>query len=174
MAEVCVFEESCPVGTDIIEVAGACSTRRGENCGKVAAYGILVWQWDKLTDQDEKDSIKGMFTVTQTPGGFPPKELRQAWVGVQLPVRNMEGVNDTGEIKISPADAILSLYCDGKMNAAEWFIKAGIGLAPFRHFWIFQVSDGELQLIDPITSVDYYGSKLSPKMREAVEQAVDQ
>ena len=170
MAEVCAFKDNCPMGADIIEVAGACSTKRGENCGKVAAYGMLKWQFEKLAELDEEEPIDGTFTITEVPGGFPPEEIRQEWVGVQLPVRNMDRVEDSGEVEISPADAILSLLNNGRLDAADWFIKAGIAFAPFGPSWVFQAAEGETQSVPTVSSMDYYGASLSQEMRTTLEQ----
>jgi len=168
MAETCAFKDNCPMDSDIIEISGACADKRGERCGKVAAFGMLTWQFQELVTLDEEEPIEGLFTVKDVPGGFPPEDIRKEWVGVEIPMRNMQRYREDGIVEISPADAILSLLKNGRLNAADWFIKAGIRFAPFGPSWGFKASEGEVQNVEPVSSVDYYGSTLTPEMREAV------
>lgn len=168
MLEICAFKENCPMDSGIIEIAGACSSQRGEKCGKVAAFGMLKWQFQELVDLDDMEPIEGTFTITEVPDGFPPQAIREEWVGVQLPMRNMQRCQESGEVEISPADAILSLLNSGRLNAAEWFIKANIRFSPLEPSWVFKAADGQVQSVDTTSSADYYGSNLTPEMIEAI------
>jgi hypothetical protein len=169
MAEACAFVGNCPMGDDIIELVGGCTKNRGENCGKVAAFGMLKWQFDELAELDDEEPIEGTFTVTTTPAGFPPEHIRQEWVGVELPVRSMERINDDFEVEINPVDAILSLLNNGKLDGADWFMKAGIAFSAFGPSWVFRSNEGEAKLTEAVSSMDFYGAKLTPEIREALE-----
>ena len=145
MAEACTFVGNCPMGDDIIELVGGCTTSRGENCGKVAAYGMLKWQFDELADLDKEEPIEGTFTITDIPAGYPPEEIRQEWVGVELPIRNMDRVSEDSEVEINLVDAILSLLSSGKLNGSDWFMKAGIAFSAFGPSWVFQANEGAIE-----------------------------
>ncbi len=169
MAEACTFAGNCPMGDDIIELAGGCTKSRGENCGRVAAYGMLMWQFKELADLDLYEPIEGTFTITTMPAGFPPEEIRQEWVGVELPVRKLDRVSEDLEVEISPADAILSLLSNGRLDGADWFIKAGIVFSAFGPSWVFQANEGSVERVETVSSMDYYGAKLTPEIRDTLE-----
>lgn len=170
MADICAFEGNCPMGDDIIEISGACTEERGKMCGKVAAYGMLMGQYDGLNDLDDASPIEGVFTITKVPDGVPPQEVREEWVGVELPVRNIERGQAQDEVEVSPADAIISLLRSGRLDAAEWFAASGIPLEMFGGTWVFRATDGSVQTVPEITSEEYYGASLSAATREALEQ----
>lgn len=168
MAETCAFEGTCPMMADIIEISGACAEKRGEKCGRVAAYGMFKWQLHELAELDDEASIDATFTITEVPDGFPPENIRQEWVGVRLPVRGFErSVDDM--VRVSPADAVLSLLESGKLDAADWFIRAGIVFGGLDMTWGFKKSDGQLEPTDPVSSRQYYGAGLTPEVRAALE-----
>lgn len=169
MAETCGFEGNCPMMADIIAISGACAERRGEKCGKVAAYGMFKRQLQELTALDDEAAIDGTLTITEVPEGFPPENIREAWVGVQLPVRGLGQLTGDGKVRIPPADAILSLLNAGRLDAADWFIRAGISFGPLDYTWGFNVADGTLEWTDPVSSRQYYGSGLTPEVRAALE-----
>ncbi len=165
MAERCAFADNCPMGEDIIGVSGLCTTQRGEVCGPVAAYGMLLGK-DSLTDADEDDPIAGTFTFTSVPAGDPPLQVREEWVGVEVPVRDPESLQ-WGEVPVSSDDVELSLLSQGKLDAASWFISLAQRYGSYTA--TFQVGEGDFAEREGISSVDYYGSKLSPEARAAVE-----
>lgn len=86
---------------------------RGEKCGPVAAYAMLHGNFEGLDDFDIESPIVGTFTPKTVPSGIPPLEVRQEWLGVELPVRQPEQLRDN-EVGVSPADAVLSLISHGK------------------------------------------------------------
>jgi len=167
MAERCAFAGNCPMQEDIISISGACTTERGEVCGPVAAYGMLIGK-DRLIDADELDPILGTFTFTRVPAGSPPLEIREEWVGVEVPVRDPESMT-RGEVPVSSDDVELSLLSQGRIDAASWFIALA-----YRHgsyTATFQADEGEYTPRNDIaSSLDYYGRRLSPEVRAAVEE----
>lgn len=171
MIERCAFEGNCPMSADIIELSSACQNVRGEKCGPVAAYGMLNGDFEGLAALDDDSPIVGTFKIDTVPGGMPPLEVRQDWVGVELPVRQPERL-EGGEVEVSPADAILSLLAHGKLDATIWFFNAGLALAPFGPRWVFQASEGTVTESEPVSSRDFYGARLGDQaLRSVIEES---
>ena len=175
MAEICPFKndsiQPCPMEHDVIEVSGPCKVDEyGKTCGPIAMYGMLLNQYEGLEALDKVLPIKGTFTVDTVPEGTPPLDVRENWVGVELPLRQPRMLRH-GEVTISPADAILSLLAFGKLDAATWFIETSAELAPLGPYWVFRSNDGRIAAKESTTSVEYYGSRLDGRIRQAVQEA---
>lgn len=169
MSQRCAFEGNCPMGADIIELSGPCEDNRGEKCGRVAAYAMLNGDFEGLEDLDDESPIVGTFKIDTVPAGMPSLEVRQEWVGVELPVRQPERLED-GEVEVSPADAVLSLLSTGRLDATAWFFNAGLILAPFGPRWVFQEGEGTVTQSEPVSSRDFYGAKLDEQVRSTLEE----
>lgn len=174
MIETCPFTNDCgtpcPMGEDIIEVSGACSPDGyGEVCAPVAGYGALVGQYDKLKTADAVNPIVGTFTFDTVPVGYPPEDIREHWVGVEVPVRQPERLVD-GEIAVAPVDAFLSLLRAGKLEAASWFMASGLQLDYLAPTWVFQATEGtHNELPESLSSVDFYGATVASEVKVVIE-----
>lgn len=167
MAERCSFAGNCPMGEDITDISGPCTTERGEKCGPVAAYGMLIGK-GRLVEADEDDPIVGTFTFTSVPAGDPPLDVREEWAGVEVPVRDAESLG-WGEVPVSSDDVELSLLSQGKLDAAAWFISLAHRYGSYTA--TFKTSEGEFTERDAaISSMDFYGRLLSSEARAAVEE----
>jgi hypothetical protein len=86
----------------------------------------------------DREPIVYWFQVTSTPAGGAPEEVREAWVGVLLPVRRprpVEGpeahvARDVRDrqvklikdgVAVAPDDAVKSLRLFGRADAAQWW-----------------------------------------------------
>jgi hypothetical protein len=89
------------------------------------------------------------FVLTQTPQGGAPDDIKEAWIGVKLPVRegNLGGLAVryvdllTGELKnndspvpIAGIEAVHALAEAGQEAAAEFWIPYQLGLFTFRAY----------------------------------------
>lgn len=135
--------------------------------GPELAYGTLVHDLDSLRELDERSPIVGSFRIETIPESrFVPKEVREQWIGIDIPVRFPETLIGGG-VEFTDEDAILSLLMSGKIEAARWFSKNLQSLTPG---WCFQVSEGTLTDSndinqEPMTSLEYYGAILTPETR---------
>ncbi len=168
MSKECAFQETCPMGPDIINMGGACATNRGETCGRAAAYAMLRGNFDGLEALDRKKPIVGTFAIETVPAGVPPVEVRRDWVGVTLPIRQPERLA-AGSVYVSPADAILSLLKKGRLDSVEWFMGAGLLLDAFSASWRFRTSEGTVNDVDPVTSREFYGAELNEQVRRTID-----
>ena len=174
MAEFCPFTEDCekvcPMGDDLIEVSGVCSEDGfGETCAPVAGYGALIGQYDRLQTADIVEPIVARFTLDAVPEGYPPQHIREHWVGVEIPIRKPELLEE-GDVVVAPADAILSLLRAGKLEAAAWFMASGLQLDYLSPSWAFSTNEGTIsEVSEPISSMDFYGENLDSEIREHLE-----
>ena len=168
MSERCAFEGDCPMGADIIELSGACQNNRGETCGPVAAYGMLAFEMENLTDADAKAPIVGTFVFDTVPVGDPPQSVREEWVSVGVPVRHPDWL-EQGLVDVSSNDARLSLLSQGKLDAASWFTSLALRMGDFTA--TFRSSEGTFTEGEPVSSQDFYGSKLDEQVRTTIEES---
>lgn len=167
MSERCAFEDTCPMGDDIKGIAGACQNNRGEVCGPVAAYGMMSFEMGGLRNADERSPIAGTFVFDTVPAGDPPLSVREEWVGVRVPVRHPDWIEE-GLVDVSADDARLSLLSQGKLDAAMWFTSLALRMGDFTA--TFRASEGTYTESEPISSADFYGEKLDEQVRTAIEQ----
>lgn len=171
MSELCQFalpNNDCLIRREIVEINGACKEIRGENCGPAAAYGMLLWQLGGLEHFDFNSPIMGTYKIQSDPGGDPPLEIREQLVGIELPVRQLDS-SQAGLVEVNLVDIILSLVRDGKLAAAAWY--AGPYLKPdhLKDRRVFKSSGGMVTERQSISSLDYYGSRLEPSVRTAID-----
>lgn len=164
-------QNQCRAEEDLQAVAGVCPPGAfGRVCGPVAGYTTLVNNFNGLKDLDAARPIIATFTLDQVPDGSPPLDIREDWVGVQLPAR--QGYDDyPSGVKISPADAVLGLLMHGKMNAADWFWDASVSLMPLGPRWEFQSHEGTIAEIESASSKDYYSQFVPDAVRVAIDSA---
>jgi hypothetical protein len=62
------------------------------------------------------------------------------------------------------------LLSQGKLEAATWFIQLGYRRIGFSAA-VFLSSEGVAKVIDPISSLDYYGLRLPDEARATIEEA---
>jgi len=168
MSERCAFQGNCPIGADIIELSGACQNNRGEMCGPVAAYGMLIFEMEGLADADEAAPIAGTFVFDSVPAGDPPLSVREEWVGVGVPVRHPDWL-EQGLVDVSASDARLSLLSQGKLDAASWFTSFALRMGEFTA--TFRSSEGTFIESEPVSSQDFYGAKLDERVRNTIEES---
>lgn len=168
MSERCAFERECPMMESIIEVSGACQNRRGEACGPVAAYGMLIHEMGGLVDADGTTPIVGTFVFDTVPAGDPPLSVREEWVGVRIPVRHPYWL-DQGLVDVSANDARLSLLSHGMLDAASWFTSLALRMGNFTA--TFRTREGTFTESEPVSSIDFYGAGLDEKVRAAIEES---
>jgi hypothetical protein len=98
--------------------------------------------------------VDGSFTVTRVPAGGMPEEVRQAWVGLELPLREGLSPGESGEyvdlipgeardsalkVPVLAIDGLAVLYAHGRTEATEVF-------APFIGFpFLFNPDEGEIR-----------------------------
>jgi len=169
MAERCAFEGNCPMMADIIDLSGPCTDNRGEKCGPVAAYGALVYEMGSLSQLDIDAPIVGTFTFNTVPAGSPPEEIREEWLGVEVPVRYPDGLV-AGDMKLSANDTRLSLLSQGRLKSALWFTRLALTRISFSSA-IFQAREGEYAERDAVSSLDYYGSRISADVRATINES---
>jgi hypothetical protein len=168
MSERCAFEGNCPMGADIMELSGACQNNRGELCGRVAAYGMLTFEMEGLTGADDAAPIVGTFVFDTVPAGDPPLSVREEWVGVGVPVRHPDWL-EQGLVDVSSDDARLSLLSQGKLDAASWFTSLALQMGDFTA--TFRTSDGTFAESEPVSSQDFFGAKLDEQVRTTIEES---
>ena len=139
--------------------------------GPELAYGTLVHDLGSLRHLDSWAPIFASFRVEQIPRGeFVPAEIREQWVGVDVPVR-FTALIEAGGIEFGDDDAVLSLLASGKIDAAKWFVEHRQAGTPG---WMFHLSEGILTDSretgqEPMTSIEYYGLSLEQEARERLE-----
>lgn len=168
MSERCAFEDNCPMGADIIELSGACQNSRGEACGRVAAYGMLTFEMEGLAEADDTAPIVGTFVFDTVPAGDPPLSIREEWVGVGVPVRHPDWI-EQGLVDVSSDDARLSLLSQGRLDAASWFTSLALQMGDFTA--TFRSSEGTFTPSEPVSSQDFYGAKLDAQVRTTIEES---
>lgn len=169
MSERCAFGESCPMGADIIKLSGACQNNRGEVCGPVAAYGMMTFEMEEdLADADDTAPIVGTFVFDTVPAGGPPLDVREEWVGVGVPVRHLDRL-EQGSVDVSSDDVRLSLLSQGKLDAAQWFVLLHSQMGGF--IATFRSSEGTFTASEPVSSRDFYGAKLDEQVRTTIEES---
>lgn len=177
----CLAKDYCPMKDDLVELGIArCEDELGhEACGAAVAYCSILEGYGEYSNYDQQHPIMGKFEIRQIPNGNAPEEIRRQWLGVELPVRYID-ILPEGVVQVSSADAISSLLAHGKIKAALWFfnnrrddivdellVTDGFAFAPR---WQFQLSDGfMIPNVEPIRSLDFYGSKVTPEIREKIE-----
>ena len=168
MSEQCAFDGDCPMGSDIIELSGACHNNRGELCGPVAAYGVLTHEMEGLAEADDAAPIVGTFVFDTVPAGDPPLNVREEWVGVGVPVRHPSWL-EQGLVDVSSDDVRLSLLSQGKLDAAKWFTSLALQLGDFTA--TFRASEGTFTKGEPFSSQDFYGALLDEQVRTTIEES---
>ena len=105
--------------------------------------------------------IAGQFTVTETPSGGAPEEIKEQWVGVSLPVRTAHigraalapltsfdsltcrVVHNDEPVSITGIDAVHALAEAGKDAAAKFWDEYQLGTL------IFRAHEGTLEVQNP-------------------------
>jgi hypothetical protein len=111
----------------------------------------------------ELGQIVASFTIQKVPQGGAPDDVKEAWLGVSLPIRS-ENIPDgklpnrqvafdeiteqyneiNSPVKIYGLDAVMALDQAGKVEAAEYWLNTGFVLATL----VFRANEGEL---NPLT-----------------------
>lgn len=103
--------------------------------------------------------IVATFTIQQVPLGRAPNEVKEAWVGVSLPIRSdnlpsgilpgRQVVFDEitrqyseidSPVRVYGLDAVMSLDNAGKSEAAQYWVDTGFVFATL----VFRANEGEL------------------------------
>ena len=137
--------------------------RQGEVCGPALALLNVEAQRPAFEVLDAQEPIVATFTIEDMPSGQAPEDIREQWVSVVLPVRNLDRAHQSGTVEVAPIEAVYALKAAVKHEASDWWYArlmptfdnpVGIlakGLA-------FEVADGELtELEEPMTSFAFYG-----------------
>lgn len=170
--EGCAFNK-CPVSDEIIEVSGPCREQRGAKCGPVVAYEMLHGKFAGLEELDYTCPIAAQFEIDHVPDGSLPIEVREAWVGVPLPVRKLprqEERLEEGTMAVTRRDGILSLLAHGKLDAAMLLgDEEDLG-----EIMVFREFEGKLKplLAPPMSSDEFYGSRLDETTRQLIQEDV--
>lgn len=135
------------------------SGEMGQHCGAAQAQMLTVELysagWTEALDRE--CPIVGGFRITSLPEGDPPEAVRQAWVDTTVPVR--QGYDEhEGKIAVHSIDAIISLYGDRKVGAANWLFNAHVAIAKQMQevvTWHFNESEGVVSRFPrPVSTID--------------------
>ncbi len=143
----------------VVELAGQpCEDERGnEICGLAAAHHYASELREKYLDPLDKFSpITATLTIDKVPDGNSPLNIREEWVGVNLPLRRLgDGGGSQGMIVTIP-DMLISLLSSGKLDAADHYARESIndGIP----YWIFSEKEGYVtELESTVGSFEYFG-----------------
>ena len=91
MSEVCPYTgEGCHVTADLQAEGIVCEAgKQGEVCGPALALFNVEMQRATFEELDAQEPIVATFTIKNVPAGQAPEDIRQQWVDVVLPVRNL-------------------------------------------------------------------------------------
>lgn len=78
----------------------------------------------------------GLIRVVQVPEGKSPLEIRQAWVGVEIPCWFLREAGDFPGYIVADVDALNALHAKSP-RAAQWFYDQGFPTKPFT-LWAFR------------------------------------
>lgn len=70
-----------------------------------------------IADITRNFPVEQLFHVTRLPDGDAPREIRDAWIGLDLPIR----AKIEHYVPVLGADALLALKKEGKTEAYEWW-----------------------------------------------------
>lgn len=128
----------------------------------------LVKEVDHLSRMiDGRIPILGSFVIEHVPEGDPPLEIRELWVGREVPIR-YRGAIDEDRIDVMPADIVASLLAQREESAADWFDKT-IRVNPWRKYtpyWHFNLASGNPMLQDSKVSSPIYYLGLASKWHD--------
>ncbi len=113
-----------------------------------------------MSDRGRAGAIVYWFLITTTPTGGAPEAVREAWVGIPLPVRRPRAVEGpephvardvrdrrvtfiTDGVAVEPADAVKALRLFGRGDAAAWW-ESHVERHPMTVALVFRTSEGRL------------------------------
>jgi hypothetical protein len=129
---------------------------------------MLTFEMEGLAEADDTAPIVGAFVFDTVPAGDPPLSVREEWVGVGVPVRHPDWI-EQGLVDVSSDDARLSLLSQGKLDAASWFTSLALQMGDFTA--TFRSSEGTFTPSEPVSSQDFYGAKLDEQVRTTIEES---
>jgi hypothetical protein len=169
--------EGCHTTLELQEEGVVCpQDSRGEVCGPAIALFSVESQRPAFEQLDELQPILATFTIQEVPAGPAPLEIREQWVGVVLPVRQLRRAQ-SGAVAISPFEATLALRAAGKHEASDWWYRilmprVSNPVGYLTESLAFEAADGEVTELDvPMTSFDFYGRGIEDaELREHLEE----
>ncbi len=169
--------EGCYATQELQEEGVICPEgSKGEVCGPAIALFNIEMQRPAFERLDEVKPIVARFTIKSVPAGPAPDDIREQWVDVILPVRNLDRAK-AGEVEISPIEATFALRAAAKHGASDWWYirlmpTSSNPLGYLTASLAFQAANGELtELDEPVSSFDFYGSGIEDlELRERLEE----
>jgi hypothetical protein len=133
---------------------------------------ILFTRQEEFESFDTERPIEGVFTLTSVPGGDAPYKVRKQWAGVAVPIRDIHAAGlEGGSVEVATADIVVSLISQGKPRAAEWFMRyakeANMPLFDLWSTWEFRANEGNVEPIEPISSIKFYNQKFDAQRKLA-------